>query len=101
MSFPQFRIRQYLPTILQHNLEGSEVTMQDPHSGERTSYPQNWYPVMLSSELDDGPVGADFLGTRVVAFRRTGRSPVVLEAYCLTELAPDNLPQKRLSLRIP
>jgi phenylpropionate dioxygenase-like ring-hydroxylating dioxygenase large terminal subunit len=38
---------------------------------------------MLSKELAPGRLaGADFLGTRVVAYRRADGSPIVLEAYC-------------------
>jgi phenylpropionate dioxygenase-like ring-hydroxylating dioxygenase large terminal subunit len=42
-----------------------------------------WYPVCLARDLDAGaPVGRDFLGTRIVAWRDRTGEPVVQSAYC-------------------
>lgn len=51
---------------------------------ETTSgYHQSWFPVALASEVPaDGPVGRDFLGTRVVVYRDAAGRPVVQGAYC-------------------
>jgi nitrite reductase/ring-hydroxylating ferredoxin subunit len=44
---------------------------------------QNWYAVMLASDLGHGQVvGADFLGTRVAAYRTEDGAPAVLDARC-------------------
>jgi len=46
-------------------------------------YPQCWYPIALSSELDRGQVvGRDFLGGRVIAYRGANGEATVLSAYC-------------------
>lgn len=46
-------------------------------------YHQSWFPVALASEVPaDGPVGRDFLGTRVVVYRDAAGRPVVQGAYC-------------------
>ncbi len=51
---------------------------------ETTSgYHQSWFPVALASEVPAaGPVGRDFLGTRVVVYRDAAGRPVVQGAYC-------------------
>jgi nitrite reductase/ring-hydroxylating ferredoxin subunit len=51
---------------------------------ETTSgYHQSWFPVALASEVPaDGPIGRDFLGTRVVVYRDAAGRPVVQGAYC-------------------
>ena len=42
-----------------------------------------WYPVCLSRDLTaEAPVGRDFLGTRVVAWRDPAGRAVVQGAYC-------------------
>lgn len=42
-----------------------------------------WYPVCLSRDLAaDAPLGRDFLGTRIVAWRDPAGRPVVQAAYC-------------------
>ena len=44
---------------------------------------QGWYAVALSIEVEaDQPVGRDFLGGRVVVYRRSSGDPVVLTARC-------------------
>jgi nitrite reductase/ring-hydroxylating ferredoxin subunit len=46
-------------------------------------YHQSWFPVALASEVPaDGPIGRDFLGTRVVVYRDAAGRPVVQGAYC-------------------
>lgn len=45
--------------------------------------PEGWYAVALSAEVPRGtPVGADFLGDRVVVYRKADGEPVVLTARC-------------------
>ena len=45
--------------------------------------PQGWYAVITSEEVPaDGPVGADFLGGRVVVYRTAAGDPVVMTARC-------------------
>jgi phenylpropionate dioxygenase-like ring-hydroxylating dioxygenase large terminal subunit len=42
-----------------------------------------WYPVCLSRDLvSDAPLGRDFLGTRIVAWRDEAGTPIVQAAYC-------------------
>jgi phenylpropionate dioxygenase-like ring-hydroxylating dioxygenase large terminal subunit len=44
---------------------------------------RSWYPVCLAGDLATGaPVGRDFLGTRVVAYRDPAGNPVVQSAWC-------------------
>ena len=44
---------------------------------------QSWFPVGLSSEIDDGVIaGKDFLGTRVVMYRDSTGKAVVQGAWC-------------------
>jgi nitrite reductase/ring-hydroxylating ferredoxin subunit len=46
-------------------------------------YHQSWFPMALASEVPaDGPIGRDFLGTRVVVYRDAAGRPVVQGAYC-------------------
>jgi phenylpropionate dioxygenase-like ring-hydroxylating dioxygenase large terminal subunit len=46
-------------------------------------FDQCWYPLALSSELDQGQVlGRDFLSGRVVLYRTTDGKAHVLSAYC-------------------
>ncbi|MBV8653446.1 MAG: Rieske 2Fe-2S domain-containing protein [Alphaproteobacteria bacterium] len=46
-------------------------------------YHRCWFPVCLSAELTAAaPVGRDFLGTRVVAYRSPAGKPVVQSAWC-------------------
>lgn len=45
--------------------------------------PEGWYAVALSQEIPaDRPHGCDFLGGRVVVYRRASGEPVVLTARC-------------------
>jgi phenylpropionate dioxygenase-like ring-hydroxylating dioxygenase large terminal subunit len=45
--------------------------------------PEGWYAVALASEVETGQaLGCDFLGGRVVVYRRSGSTPVVLTARC-------------------
>jgi len=49
---------------------------------DQTHY-QGWYAVALSSELEaNQPLGRDFLGGRVVLYRRRSGEPVVLTSRC-------------------
>ena len=44
---------------------------------------QTWYVVCLASELIKGkPFGKDFLGGRVVVYRKADGAPVVMSAFC-------------------
>jgi phenylpropionate dioxygenase-like ring-hydroxylating dioxygenase large terminal subunit len=43
---------------------------------------QCWYPVALSEEVRERPLGVDFLGARVAVYRRASGAPVVLGARC-------------------
>jgi nitrite reductase/ring-hydroxylating ferredoxin subunit len=43
---------------------------------------QCWYPVALSEEVRERPLGVDFLGARVAVYRRASGAPVVLVARC-------------------
>lgn len=46
-------------------------------------FPQCWYPIAMSSELDRGQVvGRDFLGGRVICYRGANGQATVLSAYC-------------------
>jgi phenylpropionate dioxygenase-like ring-hydroxylating dioxygenase large terminal subunit len=50
---------------------------------ESTPFHQCWYPVALAAEVTrDKPLGVDFLGTRVVAYRDGNGRPVVQIAWC-------------------
>jgi phenylpropionate dioxygenase-like ring-hydroxylating dioxygenase large terminal subunit len=50
---------------------------------EGMPFHQCWYPVALAAEVTaDKPLGVDFLGTRVVAYRDGGGRPVVQTAWC-------------------
>ena len=43
--------------------------------------PQGWYAVLTAEELPaEGPVGADFMGGRVVVYRKSSGEPVVMTA---------------------
>lgn len=54
-----------------------------PLPAEGESHHQNWYAVMLSAELPVARiVGAEFLGMRVIAYRKPDGAPVVLSAQC-------------------
>ena len=45
--------------------------------------PEGWYAVALSEEVPaDGPIGTDFLGGRVVVYRKASGEPVVMTARC-------------------
>ena len=45
--------------------------------------PQGWYAVLTAEELPaEGPVGADFMGGRVVVYRKASGEPVVMTARC-------------------
>ncbi len=45
--------------------------------------PEGWYAVALSEEIREGkPFGCDFLGGRVVVYRRASGEPVVTTARC-------------------
>jgi nitrite reductase/ring-hydroxylating ferredoxin subunit len=47
------------------------------------AFHQCWYPVALAAEVTaDKPLGVDFLGTRVVAWRDTGGKAIVQSAWC-------------------
>ena len=47
------------------------------------AFHQSWYPLALAQEVTaDAPLGVDFLGTRVVAYRDAAGKPVVQGAYC-------------------
>ena len=55
--------------------------MPGPPGGCRQ--PEGWYAVALSSEVPaSGPVGTDFLGGRVVVYRKASGEPVVMTARC-------------------
>jgi nitrite reductase/ring-hydroxylating ferredoxin subunit len=44
---------------------------------------QSWFPVALAREVEAGkPLGVDFLGTRVIAYRDLAGKPVVQGAWC-------------------
>src|SRR6266545_3650739 len=46
-------------------------------------FPQCWYPIAMSSELDRGQVvGREFLGGRVICYRGANGRATVLSAYC-------------------
>lgn len=46
-------------------------------------YHQNWYAVAVSDEVVEGqPFGADFLGGRIVVYRKADGSPVVMSGRC-------------------
>jgi len=50
---------------------------------EGMPFHQCWYPVALATEVTaDQPLGVDFLGTRVVAYRDAAGRPVVQIAWC-------------------
>lgn len=54
-----------------------------PGEGDDNLYTQSWFPVCLSSELDEGQVvGRDFLGGRVIAYRGQNGDVAVLSAFC-------------------
>ena len=45
--------------------------------------PEGWYAVALADEVPTkGPIGADFLGGRVVVYRKASGEPVVMTARC-------------------
>ena len=45
--------------------------------------PQGWYAIMTAEEVPaEGPVGADFMGGRVVVYRRASGEPVVMTSRC-------------------
>lgn len=53
-----------------------------PQSVEH-GYDQTWYPMCLSSELEEGKIlSVDFMNGRVIAFRDTKGEPHVLSAFC-------------------
>jgi nitrite reductase/ring-hydroxylating ferredoxin subunit len=52
-------------------------------AGDDAGFPQCWYPIALSSDVDSGQVvGVDFLDGRVVCFRSEGGRASVMSAYC-------------------
>ena len=58
-----------------HSLD-AQIRPEDPQ-------PQGWYAVALAEEIStDKPYGCDFLGGRVVVYRRADGDPVVLSARC-------------------
>ena len=66
----------------------SPPTSEDWHELDATirpddPQPEGWYAVALASEVGtDQPFGCDFLGGRVVVYRRSDGTPVVLTARC-------------------
>jgi phenylpropionate dioxygenase-like ring-hydroxylating dioxygenase large terminal subunit len=63
------------PTGDWHDLD-AEIRPDDPQ-------PEGWYAVALSSEiLPNQPFGCDFLGGKVVVYRRADGAPTVLTARC-------------------
>jgi phenylpropionate dioxygenase-like ring-hydroxylating dioxygenase large terminal subunit len=56
------------------------TTVGDPNG---PGFHQCWYVVALASELEDTPLlSKEFLGGRVVVYRRADGAPTVLSAYC-------------------
>jgi phenylpropionate dioxygenase-like ring-hydroxylating dioxygenase large terminal subunit len=53
------------------------------HTATEAGYHRSWYPVCLARDLASGkPVGRDFLGTRVAAWRDADGRPMVQVAWC-------------------
>lgn len=52
-------------------------------NADATGFHQCWYPVALAREVTaDKPLGVDFLGTRVVAWRNADGKSIVQSAWC-------------------
>ena len=50
---------------------------------------EGWYAVTLAEEVPaDGPLGCDFLGGRVIVYRKASGEPVVLTSRCPRRLFP-------------
>jgi phenylpropionate dioxygenase-like ring-hydroxylating dioxygenase large terminal subunit len=70
------------------SLEHSQTAHDDWHALDAKLHPEDpqpegWYAVALSEEVTSGaPYGCDFLGGRVVVYRRTSGDPVVMTSRC-------------------
>jgi len=54
-----------------------------PKEGQNGLYTQSWYPICLSTEVEQGQVIAqEFLGGRVIVFRGENSQASVLSPYC-------------------
>lgn len=62
----------------------SKTSLANRHSTPTAAgFHRSWYPVCLASDLAAGaPLGRDFLGTRVVAYRDPAGKAVVQSAWC-------------------
>lgn len=67
-------------TTLDERPTPASEAVGDPKS---PGFHQCWYVVAIASELDEAPLlSKEFLGGRVVVYRKADGAPVVLSAYC-------------------